>query len=164
MTGFAASRASSTQRFCTIGTSSIGSSTPRSPRATMMPSNASTISTRLATACGFSIFAITGTRIPTSSMIACTSLISAALRTNESAIKSAPARSPQRRSSSSFSDIAGTETATPGRLIPLLLLTNPGWMHLVTTSLPLTSTTSTVTLPSSMRMRSPALQSPGRPL
>ena len=90
--------------------------------------------------------------------------MSAALRTNESAIKSAPAAKPQRRSSLSFSDSAGTETATPGKLIPLLLLTVPGSITLVTTSLPLTSTTSTVTFPSSMRMRSPGLQSPGRPL
>ena len=37
-------RASSMARFCTIGTCSSGSSTPRSPRATMMPSKARTIS------------------------------------------------------------------------------------------------------------------------
>ena len=79
-------------------------------------------------------------------------------------MKSAPARRPQRKSSLSFSDSAGTETATPGRFIPLLLLTAPGSMHFVTTSFPLTSTTSTVTFPSSIRMRSPGLQSPGRPL
>ena len=47
MTGLAVSRAISTARFCTIGTCSSGSSTPRSPRATMMPSKASTISSRL---------------------------------------------------------------------------------------------------------------------
>ena len=129
-----------------------------------MPSNASTISTKFSTACGFSIFAITGTRIPSSSIILWTSLISSALLTNESAMKSAPARKPQRRSSISFSESAGTETATPGKLIPLLLLTAPGSITLVTTSLPLTSTTSTVTFPSSIRMRSPALQSPGKPL
>ena len=46
MTGFARRRAISTARFCTIGTSSSGSSTPRSPRATMMASNASMISSR----------------------------------------------------------------------------------------------------------------------
>jgi len=79
-------------------------------------------------------------------------------------MKSAPARKPQRRSSISFSDNAGTETATPGKLIPLLLLTAPGSITLVITSFPLTSTTSTVTFPSSIRMRSPALQSPGKPL
>ena len=90
--------------------------------------------------------------------------MSLALRTNESAIKSAPALSPHRKSSLSFSESAGTETATPGRFIPLLLLTAPGSIHLVTTSFPFTSTTSTVTFPSSIRIRSPGLQSPGRPL
>ena len=48
-------------RFWTSGTSSIGSSMPRSPRATMIPSAASTISSALAAACGFSIFAMIGT-------------------------------------------------------------------------------------------------------
>ena len=43
MTGFAFSRHSCTARFCTSGTWSSGSSTPRSPRATMTPSKASTI-------------------------------------------------------------------------------------------------------------------------
>ena len=62
MTGLASWRASSTARFWTIGTSSSGISTPRSPRATMMPSKASTISSRFSTACGFSILAMTGTR------------------------------------------------------------------------------------------------------
>ena len=62
MTGRAFSRVSSMARFWTIGTCSRGSSTPRSPRATMMPSKASTISSRRSTACGFSILARRGTR------------------------------------------------------------------------------------------------------
>ncbi len=61
MTGLAMRRQSSTARFCTMGTASRGSSTPRSPRATMMPSKASMICSRLSTACGFSILAMTGT-------------------------------------------------------------------------------------------------------
>ena len=69
MTGLAMRRASSTACFCTIGTASSGSSTPRSPRATMMPSKASMISSRASTACGFSIFAMTGTLRPSSAMI-----------------------------------------------------------------------------------------------
>ena len=73
MTGLAFWRASSTARFCTSGTCSSGSSTPRSPRATMMPSNVWTISARLSTACGFSILAMTGTIRPSSSMIRRTS-------------------------------------------------------------------------------------------
>ena len=86
MTGFAMRRASSTARFCTIGTASSGSSTPRSPRATMMPSKASTISSSASTACGFSIFAMTGRVTPSSRMISCTRVMSLALRTNESAM------------------------------------------------------------------------------
>ena len=42
----AAARESSIARFCTSGTCSRGSSTPRSPRATMMPSNVSMIADR----------------------------------------------------------------------------------------------------------------------
>ena len=90
MTGLAMRRQSSTARFCTIGTASSGSSTPRSPRATMMPSNASMISSRLSTACGFSILAMTGTWRPSSAMITCTRWTSLALRTNDRAMRSAP--------------------------------------------------------------------------
>ena len=73
MTGLAFSRAICTARFCTSGTCSSGSSTPRSPRATMIPSNASTMASRLATASGFSSLAMTGRRwIPTSSITWCT--------------------------------------------------------------------------------------------
>jgi hypothetical protein len=70
MTGFAFSRQSCTARFCTSGTWSSGSSTPRSPRATITPSNASTIASRWVTASGFSTLASTGRRTPSSSMIA----------------------------------------------------------------------------------------------
>ena len=164
MTGFAHRRESSTARFCTSGTSSSGSSTPRSPRATMMPSNASMISSSAATACGFSIFAITGRNLPSSVMISCTRTISEALRTNESAIMSTPRRIPQRRSSSSFSESAGTFTATPGRLMPLLFETGPGTSTTVVTVVAFTSVARRVTLPSSMRSRSPGFTSPGNPL
>ena len=61
MTGLLRSRAAWIARFCTSGTSSSGSSTPRSPRATMIASNASTIASRFSTASGFSSFAMTGT-------------------------------------------------------------------------------------------------------
>ena len=56
-------------------------------------------------------------------MISRTRSTSAAARTNDSAMKSTEIRSAQRRSSSSFSDSAGTLTATPGRLMPLWSLT-----------------------------------------
>ena len=49
--------------FWTIGTSSIGSSMPRSPRATITVSAARMISSASSTACGFSILAISGSRV-----------------------------------------------------------------------------------------------------
>ncbi len=73
MTGLALRRAFSTMSFWTIGTSSSGSSTPRSPRATMTPSKASMMPSRLSTACGFSILAMTGRMMPSSTMIFLTS-------------------------------------------------------------------------------------------
>ncbi len=49
-------------RFCNPGTFSSGISTPRSPRATIRPSEISTISSSFVIACGFSIFDITEAR------------------------------------------------------------------------------------------------------
>ena len=130
----------------------------------MIASNASVISSSASTACGFSIFATTGTRRPTSSMISCTRVMSEALRTNDSAMRSAPSSRPQRRSASSFSESAGTLTATPGRLMPLLFETGPATTTRVVTTTPSVSTTSTRTLPSSISRKSPGLTSFGRPL
>ena len=129
----------------------------------MKPSNAATISSRFSIACGFSIFAITGSITPSSRMIRRTSSASAALRTKLSATKSTVRCSANRRSSMSFSDSAGTETATPGRLMPLLLLTLPPTSTSVCTSVPSTSVTRSRTLPSSIRIGSPASTSPARP-
>ena len=50
MTGRALSLARSIARFCTIGTCSSGNSTPRSPRATIRPSKASSTSGSACTA------------------------------------------------------------------------------------------------------------------
>ena len=118
MTGLALSPARVMIRFWAIGTCSSGSSTPRSPRATMIPSNASTISSSVSTACGFSIFAISGSRTPVSSMIFLGGSASAGPWTKDSAIMSARSRSAQRRSASSLLVSAGTLTWTPGRLSP----------------------------------------------
>ncbi len=164
ITGFALRRALSMMSFWWIGTSSSGHSTPRSPRATMTPSKASTISSMLSIAWGFSILAMMGTKMFSSVMIARTSSASDALRTKLSAMKSTPSRRAQRRSAVSFSDRAGTETATPGRLMPLLLETLPGTTTSVTTSVSSTDVTSRRTLPSSMSNGSPGFTSPGRPL
>ena len=55
--------ASARSFFWTIGTSWIGSSMPRSPRATMTQSAALRIASARSTACGFSIFAMSGSRV-----------------------------------------------------------------------------------------------------
>ena len=83
--GFARRPASASSRFWTSGTSSIGSSMPRSPRAIMMPSAESMISSPFAAACGFSIFAISGTSTPFSARCSRTGSRSSRRRTNESA-------------------------------------------------------------------------------
>ena len=164
MTGLARRRALSITSFWCTGTSSSGHSTPRSPRATITPSKDSTIPSIASRACGFSILAMTGTRRPSSSITLCTSSTSEALRTKLSAMKSTPIRRAQRRSSTSLSDSAGTDTATPGRLMPLLSLTLPPTTTVVCTSCPSTESTTRRTLPSSIRIGSPACTSSGRPL
>ena len=78
MTGLFRSRAAWMARFCTSGTCSSGSSTPRSPRATMIPSNASTIASRFSTASGFSSLAMTGTSMSSCRMMSRTSSASSA--------------------------------------------------------------------------------------
>ena len=72
-------------RFCTIGTSSVPISTPRSPRATITPSATLRISSRSSSACGFSILAITGVSPPKERTRALAFSTSAARRTNDSA-------------------------------------------------------------------------------
>ena len=130
----------------------------------MIPSKASRISSRRSTACGFSILARTGSRAPSSSITACTVAMSAALRTNDSAMRSARRRMAQRRSSTSLSDMAGADTATPGRFRPLWSETRPPSMTSVTTRGPSTATTRNPTLPSSTRISSPGVHVPGQTL
>lgn len=164
ITGLALRRHSSTRRFCTIGTRSSGYSTARSPRATMTASNAATTPSMLSTACGFSTLAMTGTRRPSSSITLWTSFTSSASRTKDRATMSQPIRRAKRRSSTSFSDSAGTFTAAPGRLMPLWSEITPPSMTTVLTRGPSISTTRSSTLPSLMRIWSPWETSPGRPL
>jgi len=64
MTGLPAIRHRVTTSFCTPGTSSCGICAPRSPRATMTASDASTIASRLGTASHDSILAITSMPLP----------------------------------------------------------------------------------------------------
>ncbi len=130
----------------------------------MMPSNASTMSGRNSTASGFSILAMSGTPVrPQSFMIFRASWASSGLRTKDIATMSTPVASAQRRSASSFSVSAGALTLTPGRLMPLWLEILPPTTTLVRTRSPLTPMTSSWTLPSSIRIRSPIRTSSGSP-
>ena len=80
-------------------------------------------------------------------------------------MKSTRMCSAQRRSSMSFSDSAGTLTATPGRLMPLWLLTLPPTSTRVVTSVVRRpSTTASRTLPSSIRIGSPGVDVAGQPV
>ncbi len=77
---------------------------------------------------------------------------------------SQPIRRAKRRSSTSFSDRAGTFTAAPGRLMPLWSEITPPSMTMVFTRGPSTSVTRSSTLPSLIRTWSPLATSPGSPL
>src|SRR6185312_4997575 len=153
MTGLAACRASLIARFWTSGTCSSGYSTPRSPRATMIPSNAATTSSSAATAWGFSTFAISGKRTPISSMILRGGSASSGPCTKDKAIMSARSASAQRRSFASLLVKAGTLTLTPGRLRPLWSETGPPTRTRVRTRSPCTAVTSSTTRPSSTSSR-----------
>ena len=99
--------------FWTIGTSSIGSSIPRSPRATITQSAARMMSSAESTACGFSILAINGSRVCLRTLVT-----SSAVRTNDSATRSTPIDSPKRSMSRSSSGTAGRPRVEPGMLSP----------------------------------------------
>ena len=86
-TGLPARRAARVICFWMPGTFSSGISTPRSPRATISASVKSMISASRATACGFSIFAITAAR---PRVIFLASAMSSGRWMNESATQSTP--------------------------------------------------------------------------
>ena len=113
MEGLASAPASASRRFWTIGTSSIGSSMPRSPRATITQSETLRMSSARATACGFSILAMSGSRV-----CARRCSTSSGRRTKLSATRSTPIFSPSRRWSRSSSGTLGSWSTSPGTLTP----------------------------------------------
>ena len=124
--GFDALPASSISRFWVPGTSSSGSSTPRSPRATMIPlSAASMISSARSAACGFSILATRGMSPPRALIAACTRSRSAVRRTNETASRSIPCSQAKSIHSSSAWPVSGSSASAPGRFTPWWELTAP---------------------------------------
>ena len=100
ITGLPAARQARVSRFWIGGTCWTGSSTPRSPRATMMPSEASRIAAKALTAAGFSILDMIAARPSASSRASKTSL---ARCTKQSASQSTPSSQANSRSFLSLS-------------------------------------------------------------
>ena len=86
-------------RFCMAGSSSNGISTPRSPRATITPSHAVQMSSRLSTPERFSIFAIRSMSLaPCAARNSRTESRSSLRETKEQAMKSTSFSAPKSRS------------------------------------------------------------------
>src|SRR5215218_5834981 len=158
--GRASAPASAITCFCTIGTSSIRISIPRSPRATITQSAARTISSARWTACGFSILAISGSRVCLRRNVT-----SSARRTNESATRSTPIRSPVRTWSRSSSGTDGSAAVSPGMLRPWREATEPptSTVASISPSPGRVALTRRRTAPSARYMTSPASTVSARP-
>ena len=111
--------------FCTRGTSSVAISTPRSPRAIIIPSTTSAISRIFWTPCLVSILAMIFMSPPASSITFLTAKTSFLSLTKDTATKSTSCFTPQRMSSLSLSDMAEKEKFAPGTLTPLRLDKTP---------------------------------------
>mmetsp|Transcript_30623 Transcript_30623/g.77134 ORF Transcript_30623/g.77134 Transcript_30623/m.77134 type:complete len:283 (-) Transcript_30623:769-1617(-) len=137
-----------------MGTSSCISSTPRSPRATMTPSDSAMMSSRRSTAEGFSIFAMTKARSPTSWR---SSTMSDGFCTKERATQSTPMSRAAERSDRSLRVRGEMGMMIEGVLTPFLSESLPPTCTSVSTHSPRRSASVTIsrTLPSSRRIRSP---------
>ena len=98
------------------GMRSMGTSMPRSPRAIMMPYEASMISSMLSTPSWFSILEIIFISLLCSSRIFCTASTSSLLRTNEWAMKSMSSSMASWMFALSFAVRAGRSMCSPGTL------------------------------------------------
>mmetsp|Transcript_26461 Transcript_26461/g.68729 ORF Transcript_26461/g.68729 Transcript_26461/m.68729 type:complete len:234 (+) Transcript_26461:432-1133(+) len=160
ITGFPTRLHASTMYLCAAKTFSKSISTPRSPRATMTPSEASKMPSKLSTPSWFSIFDIIwGMRVFWSgqhrSMKALHERTFLADLTNDSATKSAPVSTAHWMSSLSLGVSAGRSKIEPGRFTPFLALIGPAFSAMaVTESLPIFVTTSDMS-PSSNRIFEP---------
>mmetsp|Transcript_8097 Transcript_8097/g.24217 ORF Transcript_8097/g.24217 Transcript_8097/m.24217 type:complete len:275 (-) Transcript_8097:640-1464(-) len=162
MTGLPTALQAATIIFCAAKTLGKSISTPRSPRATMMPSDAARISSKFSTPSWFSIFeTMSGMASPPAatwhrSSHARQERTLAAERTKESATKSAPASTAHLRSSLSLGVRAGRSRMEPGRFTPLRGLMGPAFSATAVTEAGPTSTTRSAMRPSSSRMVLPA--------
>mmetsp|Transcript_71192 Transcript_71192/g.161121 ORF Transcript_71192/g.161121 Transcript_71192/m.161121 type:complete len:253 (-) Transcript_71192:567-1325(-) len=156
MTGLPCARATSMISFWSMGTSSGSISTPKSPRATMMPSHTSVISLRLSMALGFSILAITLPGWSPMSSRSCR--MSAASCTKLSATQSKSISSRQSwRSLRSLGVRALPGTYVSGRLNPLREESVASFITSALTHFPSASFSRTMTIifPSSINTRCP---------
>mmetsp|Transcript_18440 Transcript_18440/g.69776 ORF Transcript_18440/g.69776 Transcript_18440/m.69776 type:complete len:243 (+) Transcript_18440:617-1345(+) len=142
--------------FCATNTFSKGISMPRSPRATMIPSDASRMLVKFCTPSRFSIFEMIlmcGLPACTStSRISCTC---SGFRTKDAKIMSTSWAAANLRSPASLADTAGRFTIAPGRFTPLR---EPSMAELRATQMTLSSrhfVTSKRSRPSSMKIMDP---------
>ena len=146
--------------FCIIGISSVGTSTPKSPLATIKPSETCSISSRFSTPSWFSILDIiciwVALLFSNISLIANTS---EAFLTKDAAIKSISCSIPNSISLISFGVKAGKLIFTPGKLTPLWFLTIPEFSTVHIMSLPFISFILNPTRPSSISIVSPTFTS-----
>ena len=163
MTGFRCSWHAAMMRFCASGISSTGRRTPRSPRATMMPSATRAMPAALASPSSSSIFAITCMRDPRSKRRVRTSITSSGRRTNEAATKSMSILAAKARCSASRSVTAGSFVGTPGTLTFLWLPSSPPERTTQRARPPSTAVTSRSMRPSAISRCRPGRSMPASP-
>ena len=117
--------------FCTVGTSTKGISTPRSPLATITPSATLQMESILSTPARFSIFAIISMSAPPlSSRNFLTARISSSQETKDAATKSISFSMPKRRSALSCSPRYSCFRVLFGKFMLFLFDTSPPAMTL----------------------------------
>ena len=148
ITGLPALRQARTIRREMLGTSSGGSSTPRSPRATMTASDSSMISSSCSIADGFSSFV---TRPARPAMASRSRRTSRGRWTKEAATQSTPSSIPSARSRRSLPVSGEMGSMTWGMLTPLWFEISPPILTRVPAKFAPHVSTSSLTLPSSTR-------------
>ena len=149
ITGRPSARAFRVISFCIRGTCSSGTSSPRSPRATITASALVSTASRCWRASGRSSFAMMGVPGAWPSVTFLAAWTSAALWTNDSATMSTPRDKPKARSWASFSVSPEAGKATPGALMPLCSPSWLPWTTVVLISVPSVASTRRTTRPSS---------------
>ena len=161
ITTFSRATASRMIFFCRPGSSASPISTPRSPRATITTSLASTISARCSIASARSIFATSAALLPCALATRRASCMSSALRQKDTAMKSTSMPAAIAISSRSFSVIAPSDKPPPCLLSPLRFERKQSLRTVVTIRSPCTAVTCSWTTPSSSSSTSPGATSPG---